>query len=425
MSEAGATWSDAERSELLLRHRPYLLYDALEVFFADAADEWTRNPPNRLRRHDGKVVTIADGLSLDYLGPEYPDGAKADKRDDIESSRRDYDEQYFTLRRGDQTLRNVMYGRTIDGTSGLWLQYWFWYFLNDYQLAFGIDVHEGDWEMIQLRIPFGDNTPADAAYAQHTYCEVKPWEDVGRLSDELGRQGKPAEPGADQRPLVYVGRGSHASFFEAGYHETDFYDLCDGKQPPKTAIRLEDVTDAPRWLRWPGHWGSTARPYPGPQAPCEHTQWAHPERLLDRARTVRRKAAPGAPRIAVRQHDERLLVEFDASRCENPPDQVVVTVNCSDDKADPPRAIRVGVADMLRGTFEMRVRIDRRKHYDVRVASVDREGRPTTAQIFLFDPPNPLRAALRSAGSATGRLVFAFRRAFGIEYGRRSDAPLD
>jgi hypothetical protein len=418
------TWTAAERAELLQRHQPYLLYDALEVYFADAADEWTRSQANRLCRSDGTIVTVADGLSLDYLGPTYPDGVKAQRSDYIEASRRNYDDQYIELRRSDQSLRNVIYGRAVEGTSGLWLQYWFWYFLNDYQLAFGIDVHEGDWEMIQLRIPFGEQAPADAVYAQHTYCEIKPWNEVGRFGQELQRDGQPAEAGSKHRPLVYVARGSHASFFDRGYHETDFYDLCDGKQPAKTATRLVDVSDAPPWLQWPGHWGSTKRRYPGPDAPCEHAQWTRPEALLDTARTVHHKEAPDAPHIGLRQHDERLLIEFDTSRCQDAPAWIVVTVNCSDDKADPPRAVRIDVKDMLRGSLDTRFAIDRHKHYDVRAASVDHAGRPSPAEIFLFEPPNPLRAALRRAGSAAGRLVFAFRRTFGIEYGRRSDAPL-
>src|SRR4051812_20990211 len=253
---ADTTWTHAERAELLKRHQPQLLYDALEVYFADDASEWTRNPGNVLVRADGVEVS-PPALSLDYLGPTYPDGVKALPGDYIKCSTGDYDGQYRTLRRENPDLRNVIYGRTVPGTSGLWLQYWFWYFLNDYQLAFNIDVHEGDWEMIQLRIPPGEQAPSLAVYAQHTYCEVRGWDDVHRLPEELKRQGKAPAPGDEHRPLVYVGRGSHASLFEPGYHETDFYELCDGKQPVKGQTRLEDVSEPPAWLCWPGHWGST------------------------------------------------------------------------------------------------------------------------------------------------------------------------
>lgn len=410
MSTTTEVWTAAQRGQLLDRHQPYLLYDALETYFADAAEEWTRNPANRLRRRDGAVRTAAEGLSLDDLAEVYADGVPADPKDAIECTRPDYAQQYRELRRADPGLRNVMYGRTVETGTDLWLQYWFWYFLNDYQLAFGIDVHEGDWEMVQLRIPHGEAQPTAAVYAQHTYCEVRAWEDVGRLAQELEREGLPAVPEAADRPLVYVGRGSHASFFEAGYHETDFYDLCDGKQVPQDGFRLVDVTDAPGWLRWPGHWGSTRPPYPGPSAPCRHVQWDDPEALLRTARRVHRKPPPGAPQVTARQQAGLLTIDFDAVGADEPPAQVVVTVNCSDDKGDPPHAVRVGVADVCRGTFATRVRLDPRKHYDVRVATVDRDGRPTVATIFLFDPPNRLRGLLRRLGSAAGRLVFAVRR---------------
>jgi hypothetical protein len=187
----------------------------------------------------------------------------------------------------------------------------------------------------------------------------------------LPQLGRPPEPGAEHRPVVYVGRGSHASFFEPGYYETDFYDLCDCRQPPKTTPRLVDVTDPPAWMLWPGHWGSTKLKYAGPSAPGAHEQWTDPDWLLGKARDVPEREPPGAPHLVARVRDERLLVEFDASPCENPPASIVVTVNCSDDKA-PPRALRFSVADLLRGRLETRVAIDRRKHYDVRVAASTR-----------------------------------------------------
>src|SRR4051794_41692851 len=61
----------AERAALLQRHLPFLLYDALEVYFADDAAEWTRAPTNELHRHDGTVLTVSEVLSLDELGRTY------------------------------------------------------------------------------------------------------------------------------------------------------------------------------------------------------------------------------------------------------------------------------------------------------------------------------------------------------------------
>src|SRR4051794_37569098 len=112
MSTVTATWTAAQRKELLERHQPYLLYDALEIYFADAADQWTRNPANQLPRRDGTIVTVADGLSLEMLGETYPDGTAAHERDFIECTDPDYAGQYRELRRSAPELRNVMYGRS-------------------------------------------------------------------------------------------------------------------------------------------------------------------------------------------------------------------------------------------------------------------------------------------------------------------------
>src|SRR4051812_25441957 len=92
------TVSGAERAVLLERHQPHLLYDALEAYFADAADEWTLNSANALHRRDGTDVTPADGLSLAYLGPTYPDGVPAGEDDYIACTDRHYDAQYVALR---------------------------------------------------------------------------------------------------------------------------------------------------------------------------------------------------------------------------------------------------------------------------------------------------------------------------------------
>jgi hypothetical protein len=423
---ASGQWTAEQRAALLARHQPCLRYDALEVYFADAVEEWTRNPANRLVRRDGPTVDAGAGLSLELLGPTYADGHPAAPADCIESTRDDYDHQYFALRRSDPNLRNVIYGRAVDGTTGLWLQYWFFYFLNDYQLAWGIDVHEGDWEMIQLRVPPGEERPQDAVYAQHTFCEIRAWEDVRTLAVEKLAEGGSVTPGDEARPLVYVGRGSHASFFEPGYHQTDFYDQVDGLQRAKSPTRLVDVTDPPAWLLWPGHWGGKRTGFDGPASPSQHEQFHRPEALLTTEGTTshRLPEPPGAPKLTPRQHDGHLALEFDASKCTDPPAKIIVTVNCSDDKADPPRALRVEVADLLWGQVETRVTLEARKHYDVRIGSVDGEGRPSPAEIFLFDPPNPLRRLVRVISSAAGRAVYAVRRVLGIEEGKRSRAPL-
>jgi hypothetical protein len=389
----------ASAHELLERFQPSLRYDSLETYFADSAEEWTASPDNALRRADGGPVAAGAGLTLDFLGSEYGDGHKAAAGDVIEAKSQDYSLRYRELRETRPELRNMIYGRAVPEGGGLWLQYWFFYFLNDYQLAWGIDVHEGDWEMVQLHVPEGADEPDEACYAQHTFCELRPWPNVLRDGD---------------RPLVFVGRGSHASFFEDGYHPTDFYDICDGKQTPKKPIELVDVTDAPRWLQWPGHWGGKRTGYAGPSAPCRHDQWDGPRSLLGTAREVPRRNYPGAPHIEVKKRRGRLVVHFDASRAERPLKRLIVTVNSSDEKLTPPRPFRFALSGVLAGRLATNIELAREKHYDVWVATTDLADQPTAAQVFVFEPVSWLTGLQRRVSSGFGRLVYRVRRVFGV-----------
>jgi hypothetical protein len=404
-----------DTATLLRRFQPCLRYDSLEGYFADSAEEWTANPGNRLQRADGTVVaTAGEQLTLAFLGDSrYASGDDVQPGDLIEAAADDYSRQYATLRGARPELRNVIYGRSVASHTGLWLQYWFFYFLNDYQLAWGIDVHEGDWEMVQLRMPLGGSEPETAVYAQHTFCEVRPWSDVKRLAEEKKDAGMTAEPGDADRPLVYSGRGSHASFFEPGYHPTDFYDVTDGRRRAATEARLELVDDEPSWLRWPGHWGGKRTGYAGPSAPSQHDQWTDPEALLKAARVHSREPAPDAPRVSARRRRNKLLLEFDFSRMSAPPRRLIATVNSADEKDSPPSVYRFALKQVLLGSLQTDIPLEPTKHYDVSVAVTDAKNRPTAALVFVFAPSTGLRGVVGRVGAAFGRLVHFVRRAFG------------
>jgi hypothetical protein len=70
-----------------------------------------------------------------------------------------------------------------------------------------------------------------------------------------------------------------------------------------------------------------------------------------------------------------------------------------EDGADvPPRTYRFALRTVLRGSLETAIPIEAAKPYDVSVAVVDGEGRPTPAQIFVLDPSTGLRGADRAVG---------------------------
>ena len=274
-----------EHDALLKRFQPVLRYDSNEQFFADSAAQYTDAPGITLRRaapardKAGAVLATSDGagaepkLTLDFLGPKaYGSGEPVEKGDHIAVRGRNYREQYVTLRMNRPDLNNVTYGHAIEANGRLWLQYWFWYFYNDYQLSFALGTHEGDWEMVQLRMDDEAGHPDLAVYSQHRYGEVRPWDEVETLGD---------------RPVIYVARGSHAGYFEAGFHQTEaWYDLADGKRRMKHRPRLEILeTDAPAWTRWPGRWGDSlprnAIESNSPTGPGAKKQWTEPDKMLD------------------------------------------------------------------------------------------------------------------------------------------------
>ena len=408
---------DPTHEVLLRRFQPRLRYDSNEAFFADSAAEWTDNPGNVLRRFGpegeaGEVIAAAkpqhgqEMLSLEFLGnATYRNGMHYEAGDAISDPARDYRDQYVALRqKGD--YRNRMYGRAKEDSGGrLWLQYWFFYFYNDYNLAGGIGLHEGDWEMVQFRMH--DDSPDLALYAQHRWAERRTWDEVERPE------------GSPDTPVVYVARGSHASYFERGYHETEaWYDIADGNRPTPN-LRLEFITDdAPSWASWQGHWGDTrARvggvDQPSPTGPFAHDQWRDPALLLASSKTPERKKPSSPPEVTIERQGGRLVLQYDFSRRSgSQPEKLVVTVNSRDDRV-PPRTFTFGVQNAVRGRMETRVPLADNQHYDIYVSTTDASGRPSESKLTLLDPAGSRQAGGLPILPVLGRAVERIRRLLG------------
>jgi len=406
----------ADHTELLHRFQPRLRYDSNEAFFADSAAEWTDHPGNVLRRTEkgepSEVIAVAPPgtepaqLALDFLGAsEYSNGQPVSEDDVISAPPGNYRAMYVKLREKRPELRNRMYGRAKEDSRGrLWLQYWFYYFYNDYNLAGGIGLHEGDWEMVQFRMDSDLQTPDLAVYAQHVHAEQASWQHVETLS------------GSPDTPIVYVARGSHASYFDPGAHETEAWlDIADGKRKaPK--LELEIIgDDPPGWILWPGRWGDTrARvpkiDQPSPRGPAAKTQWDRPETLRDRAVTHERPKALPAPEVKVERRNGRLAVSFDFPLEGLKPGQLVVTVNSPDDKL-PPRTFTFALERTLRGTIETRLELDEHHRYDIAVSVTDVEGRPSESnELVLIGAAGDGQPFSERARTAVRGIVGRFRR---------------
>lgn len=353
----------AEHDDLLQKRWPRLVYDSLEAYFADDPAQMVVNPGNVLRRGDQVLARVDDGsLTLDTLGPD------GQKDDCLSITGKDYAKQYARLRQQHPELNDVMVARAkADRHGKLWLQYWLWYFYNDYRLTADVGLHEGDWELVQLRLT-ADGVPDYAVYNQHRKAQRRPWGEVETV---------------DGRPVVYVARGSHASYFEPGVHRTEVWaDVCDGKRPaPELRLNILPGDDAPKdWSGWPGRWGDTRPASPelerigqaySPVAPCRKKQWKDPALLLEDAyeQSSRAKSALVGAGFDVGRKDGHLTIAYTLLRPGAVADLIAVNVDSADEPGVPPKTFTVRLdGKVKRATVLTDVPVAPDRTYDVRLS---------------------------------------------------------
>lgn len=130
------------------------------------------------------------------------------------------------------------HGRVIRQSGWVVLQYWYFYVYNDWRSGYyGANDHEADWEMVNLYLyedDAGEMHPEWAAYASHDF-----------YGDDLRRRwDDPELEKVGDHPVVYVGAGSHASYFSCGEYLTEI------EVPFLSPMRrvLEAVRKV--WRRW-------------------------------------------------------------------------------------------------------------------------------------------------------------------------------
>jgi Vacuolar protein sorting-associated protein 62 len=373
----------SDPQQLLFDHQPYLRYDSHEAYFADSAAEMTDSPGDTLKQAGGTVLATAGaGLSLALLGPQhYADAphTPAAATDLLSIADKDYRSRAQALHAHPE-YANVVYGHVATDREGaVWLQYWCFYFFNDYNLIGHLvkaGLHEGDWEMVQVRLGPGGQ-PDHAVYAQHAHASGRPWDQVECV------------PGTS-RPVVYVARGSHASYFEPGTHWTGTWlDYADGKRQSPDRQRLETIADGdPRyhWVSWPGRWGDTPKhggiaPADSPRSPGVRGHWRDPLKLLDVAAATAGQALPTrplpppAPDVTVTRTADGAGVEIAYTLAPAPdgevPASLTITRN-SKDEPDPPATTNEPVT-ALTGTVTL-AGLDPSKRYDLYISSATAKG---------------------------------------------------
>jgi hypothetical protein len=158
------------------------------------------------------------------------------------------------------------------------LQYWFFYVFNDWN-----NLHEGDWEMIQLVFDAPtaaaalQTSPVEVGYSQHEGAERAAWDDP-KLERVDGTH-----------PVVHPADGSHANFYgEALYLGSSASEGvgCDDTRGPTVDVRPTVVTIPSdqaaararyQWIAFEGRWGELQPAFfNGPEGPNLKEQWTHP-----------------------------------------------------------------------------------------------------------------------------------------------------
>ncbi|MEI7760224.1 MAG: hypothetical protein WCJ67_05560 [Thermoleophilia bacterium] len=158
------------------------------------------------------------------------------------------------------------------------LQYWFFYPFNDFN-----NLHEGDWEMIQLVFDAADpnealaTSPSIIGYSSHEGAEKAAWSDR-KLTVVDGTH-----------PVVYPSSGSHANKFSPALYLGDSAaagvgcDLTQGLHRELKPVVKTIPSDAAAartaypWIAFEGRWGELQPAFfNGPLGPNLRAQWTHP-----------------------------------------------------------------------------------------------------------------------------------------------------
>ncbi len=181
------------------------------------------------------------------------------------------------------------------GRPGIVVQYWFFWYFNQFN-----DLHEGDWEGMQIAFEAGTprgalaEGPNEMILFQHAGGERADWDD-----SKVEKEGT--------HPVVYPAAGSHATFYDSTVYVQNGSNGsgvgCDNTSEPLREVRVHPIavptfpttTGRFKWLTYFGHWGQKEKGFNnGPTGPATKTQWLEPFSWMEKQRSTSPRVPGGS-----------------------------------------------------------------------------------------------------------------------------------
>ena len=134
-------------------------------------------------------------------------------------------------------LGYTVYSHVTSSGGKTVVQYWMFYAFNKGSL----NIHEGDWEMVQVILSSGQ--PTEVMYSQHMSGQKATWGQVDREGNHV---------------KVYVGQGTHANYLRSYSGQIGVAsDIVgdNGKVLQPNDYNLE-LLESQNWLNFSGRWGA-------------------------------------------------------------------------------------------------------------------------------------------------------------------------